>query len=166
MKTVKTLRTRLARLGVAAGCAVCLSSCDGDRPERTSQREHASPAPGPPEDRFDPEDAQAARERTQFEKSMRETADTFSQEMQDLKAAVAQLPAPRREEGERMVAELEQMLAGFREQIAGMEKAEATQWADYRKAVLGSSLNVKGHLNRAAERVVPEEEAEAEAGSP
>ena len=162
MKTVKTILPQLACL--AAFCAVYLSSCNQDQPQRNPQRENESHAPGHPEGRFVTKDAQAAQERAQFEKSMRETADTFSQEMQDLKAAIAQLPAPKQEEGEQMVAELEKMLTGFKEQVAGMEKAEGTRWADYQKAVLGSSLKVKGQLNRAAELVAPEE-AEAEAGS-
>jgi hypothetical protein len=164
MKTVHTIRTQLACLCVAACCVVYLCACKPDRPQRDAPRENESRAPGQPGDRLATEDAQAVWERAQFEKSMRETADTFSREMQALKAAAAQLSAPEQEEGAQMVAELEEMLAGFRAQIAAMEKAEGIQWADYQKAVLGSSLEVKGHLNRAAERVAPEE-AQAEAGS-
>ncbi|MBD0258949.1 MAG: hypothetical protein ICV83_24790 [Cytophagales bacterium] len=162
MKTVKTIRTQLACLGVAACCAVYLASCNRDRPEGHSPRKIGSHPPRPPDDRFAAPDAGAAREREQFEQSMRETADAFWREMLALEGAVAQLPAPQRAEVRQRLAEVEQMLAAFRAQIAGMEKAGATQWPAYRKAVLGSSLYVKGHLNRAAEGVAP---AEGVAGS-
>jgi uncharacterized protein YicC (UPF0701 family) len=150
---------------MAGWWAISLAACDRERPQRTTQRANEPDSTVRPDDRLATEDAEAARERARFEQSMRETADAFSQEMQHLKAAVAGLPAPQQEEGERLVAELENMLAAFREQIARMEKTAGTQWADHRKAVLGSSLNVKGHLNRAAERVAPPA-AEAAAGSP
>jgi hypothetical protein len=162
MKTIKTIRIPLACLCMAGWWAISLASCGRDRPERTAQRENQPGSTVRPGDRYVTEDAEAAREKARFAKTMRETANTFSQEMQGLKAAVAGLPAPRQEEGAQLVAELEQMLAAFEAQIAGMEKVEGTQWAGYLKAVLDSSLNVKGHLNRAAERVAP---AEVEAGS-
>jgi hypothetical protein len=161
VKPVKTIRTQLTCLCVAACCAGHLASCNRDGPERTAPRHNEPGSTVRPDDQFATQDAEAARERAQFESSMRETADAFSQEMRALKTAIAALPASRQEEGRQRIAELEQMLAGFKAQIAAMEKAGGVQWAGYRKAVLGSSLHVKGHLNRAAELVAP---AEAEAG--
>jgi hypothetical protein len=158
MKTTKTTRTQLAGLCLAGWCVIAGAACDRYRPQQTptTQRE---PEPDPaerPDERLAAEAAGAARERALFEENMRETADAFSREMQALQAAVAQLPAPRQAEEKQMLAELEQMLAAFRAQIAGLEKAGAAHWTDHRKAVLGSSLNVQGHLNRAAERVAPQ----------
>jgi|GEM_PF-3205049 len=155
MKIGKTIRIKLACLCVAGWWAIALAACDRDRSERTTHLDNEPDPTVRPGDRLATEDAGAARERAQFEKTMRETADAFSQEMQELKAAVAQLPAPRQQECDPLVAELEKMLAAFEEQLTGMEKADQTQWADHRKAVLDGSLNVKGHLNRAAERAAP-----------
>lgn len=158
MKTRKTLRTQLAGLCLAALCAGVWPSCDRKRTQRTEQRENQ---PGPSGDWFATEDAETAGERARFEQSMRETADAFESETRGLKNAIARLPSPRREEGDRLVADLEKKLAGFRVQIADMEKAEGAYWADCCKAVLGSSLDVKGHLNRAAELVTSGEAEEA-----
>jgi len=99
------------------------------------------------------EDAEVARERAQFEENMRETANAFSSQMQDLKAAVARLPAQQQERGEKMIAQMEKKLAEFKEQLADLEKAEGMRWADYRDILLGSSLDIKQYFARAEELV-------------
>ncbi len=94
------------------------------------------------------EDAEAARERAQFEENMHQTATTYAKQMQDLKSAAAKLPG-QQQEARRVVAGLERKLTEFEEQIAKTEKAEGMHWADYRKILPGSSPDIKGHLNRA-----------------
>ncbi len=159
MKTIKTIRTQLTCLCLAGAGAISLASCDWDRREATFQRENQADSLGQPDDRFRMEDAEAARERAQFEENMHQTATTYAKQMQDLKSAAAKLPG-QQQEARRVVAGLERKLTEFEEQIAKTEKAEGMRWADYRKILPGSSPDIKGHLNRAEESVDP-----AEAGS-
>ncbi len=84
---------------------------------------------------------------------MHQEAAAFSRQMQELKAAVAKLPAQKQEEGKKMIAQMKKKRAQFKEQIAGIEKAEGMRWTDYRNIILGNSYDIKQHSARAEELV-------------
>ncbi|MBD0254463.1 MAG: hypothetical protein ICV83_01990 [Cytophagales bacterium] len=151
MKTTINLPARLLSALVAG--LLSLAACDWDRPENTTQRENEPDSVAELDDRAHLPEAEIARERATFEKNMHETAQAFARRMQALEASVAKLPEGKQRQGEQMVAEMEKKLAAFKEQLAGMEKAEGKLWADYRNKLLGSSLDIKQHFARAEEWV-------------
>ncbi len=83
--------------------AVSLSACDWER-EEDSQRENEADSLGQLDDRFKIEDAEVAWERATFEENMHQTVTSYAQQVQDLKASVAELPELKQQEGKQMVA--------------------------------------------------------------
>jgi uncharacterized protein YicC (UPF0701 family) len=152
MKKIKTIRTQLYCLCLAGLCAIFLSSCDWER-ETDTQRENKPDSLAELDDRTHLPEAEIARERATFERNMHQEAAAFSKQLQDLKAAVAKLPAQKQEEGKQMIAQMEKKLAEFNEQLAGIEKAAGMRWWDYRNTILGSSYDIKQHFARAEELV-------------
>ncbi len=152
MKKIKTIQMQLACLCLAGLCAISLGGCDWER-ETDTQRENKPDSLGQLDDRTHLPEAEIARERATFEKNMHQEAAVFSEQLQDLKAAVAKLPTHKQEEGKKMIARMEKKLAEFKEQLAGLEKAEGKRWTDYRNTILGSSYDIKQHFARAEELV-------------